>query len=130
MDKVKDVKKDIILISGIVLAAFLVWVIPLLLNEKTDMRSGRVRVFQDGREIGTYSLTEEQRVLIPYGDEHYNLMLIRAGKVSVVEADCPDGLCMRQRQISRNGENIICLPHKLVIQTESDKEGEPDAVTY
>ncbi|MDE7048341.1 MAG: NusG domain II-containing protein, partial [Lachnospiraceae bacterium] len=38
--------------------------------------------------------------------------------------------CMRQRQISRNGENIICLPHKLVIQTESDKEGAPDAVTY
>lgn len=124
------IKKDIILISGITLIAFLFWLIPHLLNERADMRDGRVRVFQDGEEIGRYYVLQNQSVLLPYGEEHYNLMVIQDGKVSVMEADCPDGLCTRQREISRNGESIICLPHKIVIQIESNKEGAPDAVTY
>lgn len=94
------------------------------------MNDGRVRVFQDGEEIGVYDVLENQSVLLPYEEEHYNLMVIQDGKVSVAEADCPDGLCTRQREISRNGESIICLPHKLVIRIESNKEGAPDAVTY
>ena len=32
--------------------------------------------------------------------------------------------------ISRKGESIICLPHRLVIQIESNEESELDAVTY
>lgn len=124
------VRKDIGLISGIVLAAFLLWLVPLLLNKEAGMGSGRVRVFQDGEEIGVYDILENQTVLLPYGEEHYNLMVIQDGNVSVAEADCPDGLCVRQREISRNGESIICLPHKLVVQVESDKEGAPDAVVY
>ncbi|NBJ91504.1 NusG domain II-containing protein [Parablautia muri] len=124
------VRKDITIISGIILAAFLFWIIPLLLNERADMNDGRVRVFQDGEEIGVYDVLENQSVLLPYEEEHYNLMVIQDGKVSVAEADCPDGLCTRQREISRNGESIICLPHKLVIRIESNKEGAPDAVTY
>lgn len=124
------IRKDIILITGIVFVAFLLRMITILFNETADMGGGWVRVFQDGEEIGIYNILEEQRVLLPYGEEHYNLMVIWGGEVSVAEADCPDGLCTRQRKISRNGESIICLPHKLVIQIESNKEGALDAVTY
>ncbi len=122
--------KDIILISGIVFIAFLFWLVPFSVNGKREMGCGKVRVFQDGKEVGVYDIGKEQTVLFSYGEEHYNLMVIEDGKVSVREADCPDGLCVRQGGIVRNGESIICLPHKLVIRVESDKEGAPDAVTY
>lgn len=124
MDKLK---KDIILPSGIVLTSFLFWLIPSILNKAVPATVG---VYQDGQEIGRYSLMEDQTVSIPYGDGGYNLLFISSGHVSVSDADCPDGLCVRQKAITGNGESIICLPHKLVIQIEAQKEGELDAVTY
>lgn len=124
MDKVK---KDIILFVGILLAAFLLWLIPFLLNRDA---AAMVTVYQNGREIGTYPLEKEQTISVPYGENSYNLLFISGGEASISDADCPDGLCVRQKAVSRNGESIICLPHKLVIQVVAGKEKELDAFTY
>lgn len=124
MDKLK---KDLILISGILLTAILLWLIPLFMNKETP---AVVKVIQDGQVTGTYPLSEDRTEFISYGEESYNLLFISNGEASVSDADCPDGLCIRSRSISRNGESIICLPHKLVIQIESKEESELDAVTY
>lgn len=123
----KKIQKDLILLLGTIFAAFILWLVPILLNSSPpDM----VKVMQDGQVTGRYSLLKEQAVSIPWGEENYNLMLISGGQVSVSDADCPDKLCVRQRAIARSGESIICLPHKLVIQIESKEESELDAVTY
>lgn len=124
MDKLK---KDIIVISGVLLTALLMWLIPIFLNKDAP---AVVRVIQNGQEIASYPLSEDRTVTIPYEDENYNLLFISSGEASVSDADCPDGLCVRARSISRNGESIICLPHKLVIQIESKEESDLDAVTY
>lgn len=124
MDKLK---KDIILLLGIILAAFLLWLVPSLLNRDA---SAMVTVFQDGQEIGAYPLGEERTVSVSYGENSYNLLFISGGKASISDADCPDGLCVRQRAIERNGESIICLPHKLVIQITAGKERELDGYIY
>ncbi len=124
MDKLK---KDIIVISGVLLTALLLWLIPRFLNKDTP---AVVRIIQNGQEIASYPLAEDRTVTIPYDDENYNLLFISGGEASISDADCPDELCVRARSISRNGESIICLPHKLVIQIESKEESELDAVTY
>jgi len=36
--------------------------------------------------------------------------------VDVIEADCPDKICVKHTNIKNAGETIICLPHKLVIE--------------
>lgn len=123
----KKIQKDILLLLGILLAAFGLWLIPVLLNKDVP---AMVSVLQDGRTLGLYPLTEDRTVSIPYGEEHYNLLLISGGKAVVSDADCPDRLCVSQRAISRKGESIICLPHRLVIQIESKEESDLDAVTY
>ena len=46
----------------------------------------------------------------------------------MIEADCRDQLCVNQKAISADGESIICLPNKIVVEVESDKESELDAV--
>lgn len=89
-----------------------------------------MKVIQDGQEIGAYSLLEDQTVFIPWENENYNLLFISGGEASISDADCPDGLCVKARSISKSGESIICLPHKLVVQIESKEEGALDAVTY
>lgn len=119
-------KKDVIFIMCVLAAAFIIRVIFCLFNET---REGSVAVFQNGQEIGRYMLDEDNIYIIPYG-EGYNLLMISNGEAYVSDADCPDGLCIRQRAISKGGESIICLPHKLVIQVVSKEEGELDTVTY
>lgn len=115
------------LLAGILLAALIIRLIPMFMNK--DMPA-TVKVVQDGQEIGNYSVLEDQTIPVFFGEEGYNLLLVSGGEVSVSDADCPDGLCVRQRAISRNGESIICLPHRLVIQIVSKEESELDAVTY
>ena len=123
----EKLKKDIILLLGIILAAFLLLLIPYLMNKDA---SAKVTVYQNGHEIGKYPLGKEQTISIPYGEDGYNLLFISGGEASISDADCPDGLCVRQRAVDRNGESIICLPHKLVIQITAGKERELDAFIY
>lgn len=56
-------------------------------------------------------------------------MRIEDGTVKMIQADCPDKLCMKQKAISKNRENIICLPNNIVLQIANQDESELDAVT-
>ena len=43
-------------------------------------------------------------------------------------SDCHNQVCVNHKPISRSGESIICLPHKVVVQIEGGKEADVDAV--
>lgn len=123
-------RKDMILLAGIILTAFLFWLIPLLINQLNRNASASVSVYQDGQWVADYPLTEDLTLAVPWGEDGYNLLLIENGMASVTDATCPDQLCVRQRAISKSGESIICLPHRLVVQIEGEGEVDLDAVTY
>lgn len=50
-----------------------------------------------------------------------NSILIRDNLIKVISADCKDDLCVKQGEISKVGESIICLPHKLIIEIKGDE---------
>lgn len=83
----------------------------------------RVAVYVDGRQQEIHALQEDGSFLIRDGAGNENLVVIEDGTVRVEEANCPDRLCVRQGRISRSGESIICLPHRVVIAVEG-REGE------
>ena len=75
----------------------------------------------DGKEQGRYPLDRNNKILL--GDKGWsNTLMIRDGKASVTEADCPDKICVHHAPIGRRGENIVCLPHKLVVEVVSPDE--------
>ena len=75
----------------------------------------------DGKEQGRYPLDRNNKILL--GDKDWsNTLMIRDGKASVTEADCPDKICVHHAPIGRRGENIVCLPHKLVVEVVSPDE--------
>ena len=92
--------------------------------------SGWVIVTCDGEEYGRYCLKEDQTVEITDAKGQVtNVLVIAEGKADMAEADCPDKLCMKQKAISKNRENIICLPNNIVLQIANQDESELDAVT-
>lgn len=71
-------------------------------------------VWLDDELIATLPLTEnaELRVESPQGG--YNHIVVNDGTLAVVEADCPDGVCVKRGKV-RGGAPVVCLPHRLVI---------------
>lgn len=121
----RKLKADILVMALIAVIAILFFLISYFTGQLSD---GKVIIIQDGMRIGSYSLKEDRTISVS-GEEGYNLILINNGNVKVSDADCPDKLCIKQQTIERNGESIICLPHKLVVLIESEEESDLDAVT-
>lgn len=55
------------------------------------------------------------KILSPEG---YNVVVVKDGCVIVEDADCRDHICVKHKAISKQGETIICLPHKLVVEVK------------
>ena len=123
-------KKDVMLAAGLLLAAFLLF---LVMRLRGQGDGGQVRVTVDGKTYGTYSLFEERKLCIRQ-ESGTNVIRISGGTVWVEEADCPDGYCVRQGKIHRKNGTIVCLPHKLVIEVTGGGDGgqelPPDAVGH
>lgn len=95
------------------------------------MGSGTVSTFVtvelDGTVIGTYDMPQgdkSEQVRIDVGDGQYNLLTITSQGIFIEEANCPDQICVRWGKISKPGQTIVCLPHRLVISITGNQEGE------
>ncbi len=91
------------------------------------------QIKRDGRVIQTIDLNavSEPYDLKVEGEGGYNIMRIEKGAISVIEADCPDKVCIKQGKITGSSYPIVCLPHKLTVEIISggrDRE-KVDAVT-
>ena len=116
-------KNDLILIIVVVVIAVAAF---LLHNIMGNEQSGIVTVKVDGELKGRYSLLENQEIEINGGT---NILVIKDGTADIIDANCPDKLCVKQKAVSKNHENIICLPNKVVVEVESSEDSEYDAVT-
>ncbi len=88
-----------------------------------------IRITRDGTVIGTYALEEDQLIPIEENSATINVICISDGRAYMKEASCPDGLCIRQGAIEKEGQAIVCLPHKLVVEVYGEDEQEYDAVS-
>ena len=83
----------------------------------------------DGREYGRYSLNEKNGKTLDVRTQFgYNKIEIVSGRARVLEADCPDRLDVRAGWISSAGEMLVCLPNRLMVRIEGEKE--VDGVAY
>ncbi|MBR5633218.1 MAG: NusG domain II-containing protein [Clostridia bacterium] len=110
-DAKKRIRNDILLA-----AAMIVLSVALIITYRAISDDGtHAAVIIDGKESGVYLLSEDTEALIE--TKHgTNLLVIKDGKAKVTDADCPDLVCVRHREIWASGESIVCLPHRLVIE--------------
>ena len=71
--------------------------------------------------IKTVDLRVDAELVFESADGSYNTVTIQDGKIAVTEANCPDQYCVRQG-FCNSGEQIVCLPHKLVISFIGESE--------
>ena len=113
-------RNDLLLIAGLLAAAALIWVLA-----RPGGAGGWAVIIQDGTETARYPLDTDRTVTI--GGEAYNVLRISGGGASVIEANCGDHTCVRTGAVSREGETIVCLPHRLVVRIEGGEASGFDA---
>ena len=89
-----------------------------LLLRKEDAPSPTARITRDGVLLEEIDLdkVEEPRSLVLEDGSGTNTVQVEKGRIRILEADCPDQVCVNQGWISSGAVPIICLPHRLIIE--------------
>ena len=102
-------RNDLILTAGLMILSL----VPCLLSLVPEKNFAVVKV--DGIVVRELDLTEEKIFAVEAGSGK-NILEVKGGAVRVVEADCPDKICVRRGAIKNLGETIACVPHKILIE--------------
>ena len=119
MNKLPANKKrlaDIAIIAGLLLLAAVLFF--LYFNKGEEGAGVIVRV--DGVEIARYSLSDSGRYELNGGT---NILVIEDGATYMLEADCPDHICVSQGKVRYTGQCITCLPNKLTVTVYGTDQG-------
>lgn len=76
-----------------------------------------VVITRDLKEIERYDLNQDRIVQI----EGYGVLSIKSGRARVLHADCRDQICVHTNEIKHEGEAIICLPNKIIIEIRDEE---------
>lgn len=49
-----------------------------------------------------------------------NIVKIKDASITIIDADCLDQVCVQVGYISKPGQNIVCLPHKVMIEIHGE----------
>ena len=115
-------KMDIVIIVLLLIISFT----PHLIFFKTSQKSSKNNyaiIKVDGKihkkiDLSNVKNNEEVNLNLPNGK---NTLLIKNNSIQMKSANCNDALCVKQGNISKVGQTIICLPHKLIIEIKGDE---------
>lgn len=74
----------------------------------------------DGQEVLRKPLAVEDTYEIRQEDGSLNVIAVENGAVYMKEANCRDGLCIRQGRMKNGAKTIVCLPHQLVVRLDGE----------
>lgn len=123
-------KWDIVILLFLILIGvfFSVWIF-----RPATVPGNSLEVRQNGRVLKILPLNRDIKETIYSENGGTNTFSIQNGSVSMVEADCGDHTCIQTGSIQENGESIVCLPHRLVLQitsSEENTETKPDGIVH
>ena len=107
----------------------------LILSAIVALALGRVpvknaNVYQDGVLVAAFTLSDydEPYFYTAKNVTGTNIIRVEQGRICIAEANCPDGLCVRQGWASSGVTPIVCLPHGLVITLINRASSDVDAI--
>lgn len=108
-------KKDWVFIGIIVVLA----IVGLLAMQYINSNEADLTVVItiDGKVFREIPLTQEtNEEIIVEENGNSNVVIIKDGQVFVREASCPDQICVQTSPADENGEMVVCLPNKVIVE--------------
>lgn len=114
---------DLILVGGLLVVAAVLF----LMLGRWSAQGRTVEVQVDGTTVAALPLDVDTTYVIDGAGGGRNTLVIADGRATVIEATCPDGVCVRHRAIDRAGQSIICLPNKVVVRVVGEPTVDAEA---
>ncbi len=111
-------KKEIVIFTIILIAALASWLV--MSRQRASKDYGSIRITVGGEFFGEYTLDKDRKIPI----NGTNTCRIKNHEAKMIEAACPDHLCISQSAIDERGGFIICLPNQVVIEAIPSAEAE------
>lgn len=113
-------KLDFVIIGVLMILSFLPEII-LGASIGKGYNNTYAEITVDGKMYKTVALSEHsgEEIFEIKTDDGINIIKIKDNKIGIIEADCPDQVCMNPEYIEKAGESLVCLPHKVMIQIKS-----------
>lgn len=124
---------DKLLIAVLLLCALIFIIIKSFPSDVSEkMHNNRVaKITIDGKLFRTVELTAEaQEIEVKAPDGGSNLLKVHDYGIEMIDADCPDKVCLTFGFITNPNQTIVCLPHRMLVEIEdlNDEGDEVDAV--
>lgn len=102
----------ILLVFGLALSAVALF---------TGTDGQKVQIEVDGKPYATYSLLENRTIEINENG-HINKITINDGTVQMSYSTCKNQICVKDGQISKTNQSIVCLPNKVMVEITGGEE--------
>lgn len=138
-DLEKRIKKRVVIIcsvlSMIILISGLGW---FWWSESAADVNRYAHIYQNGSLLQTIDLatvSDNYTFTINGDDDSYNVIEVNDQKIHIIDANCPDLVCVQTGYGQNNFFPITCLPNRLIIKVTSQpaansNEDDVDAVAY
>lgn len=128
-DKMKIIKKwDIVIILLLIVVSFVPYMI-FMYSQRNNTGEVYAIISVNGKEerrirLDNHTGVEEYTIKTSEG---FNTIKLEGNNIGVVDADCPDKVCILPGLVNKVGERVVCLPHKVVIEIKGTKIQESEA---
>lgn len=110
-------KKDLIIIGAALLLALALYAVSQL---TLGTQAAQVVVTIGGEEVLRKPLVVNDTYEIRQENGDVNIIAVENGAVFMQEANCRDGLCIRQGKMKNAAKTIVCLPHEVVVRLDGE----------
>ena len=100
---------------ALILVILAIGAVVLLVSHNDREQGAYVIVTVQNREVARYSMAINGIYDINENNGNTNRIEIKDGRVRMIEASCPNHLCIHQGWIRFEGQSIVCLPNKVTV---------------
>lgn len=124
-------KWDIVIIILLVVLSFIPeLVLGVFLKKDYDSKYAQVTV--EGKVYKNIPLSTHrgEDIIEIKTDEGINIVSVKDDKVAIIEADCPDKICIQPGYIDEVGESLVCLPHRVMVEIKGETSDDGVILSY
>ncbi len=124
---------DVLIILLLIAASFLPFFLFGFSQQVAEGATIEAVLKVDGKVIKTFTLTDNTKTYTyTWKDEdgHTNLIEVKGQRIHIKESNCKDQICVKAGWISKPGQDLVCLPHNLILYVQSSDGSEDGSVIY
>ncbi|WP_250673112.1 NusG domain II-containing protein [Paraclostridium ghonii] len=87
----------------------------------------KIIIYLDNKVYKEVSIDDTEEIIIKT-DSGFNKIKIHDRGVEVIDASCPDKVCVKTGFIDKSNKNIVCIPNKVSIKIMSNEKNDIDTI--